>query len=148
MKGFKVTSGRIQVSDPCYDGGTHEEPALNGTWVAKVDKSNVGSWGTRISKLLVHHEGWNPAANGLKGLRITVGVDSGQMGVFDAAKFGGGDDEDFYGLCCDATLTQRGCGYVPMGFVSSSGLGDGAYDGIVWKDGGKAVAVEIVFLTD
>jgi hypothetical protein len=146
MKSFEVTSGLIQVSDPCYSG-TYEEPAKNGKWFAKVDMQDMGSWGRRIGRILVHHEGFSPGQR-LDEMEILVGVDSGQMGVYDASVFGGSDDAEFYDACCKTTLTAKGHGYIKGGFVTRSGLGDGAYDGTIWKERGKAVAVEIVFLTD
>lgn len=147
MKSFEVTSGQIQVSDPCYNGGTYLEPAKNGKWVAKVDIQDLGGWGRRVGRVLVHHEGFSPTQK-LTEQQILVGVDSGQMGVYDASVFGGGEDMDFYDACCNATLSERSHGYIKGGFVTSSGLGDGGYDGTIWKERGKAVAVEIVFLTD
>lgn len=145
---FEVKSGRIQISDPCYDGGTYEFPSKNGKWLAKAEVVDLGGWGRRIGKILVHHEGFSPVGQSLEPKEILVGVDSGQMGVYDALSFGGGDDRDFYETCCNATLSPKSHGYIKGGFVTSSGVGDGAYDGTVWCEKGKAVAVEIVFLTD
>ncbi len=145
---FKVASGSVVVSDPCYDGGEHCVPAKNGRWTAKVEKTDLGSWGNRISKVTVHHEGWSPVGSHLRKKKVEVGVDSGQMGVFDRSVYGGSDDEGFYDSCCNATLGQRGFGFVPGGFVSSSGIGDGCYPAVMWSEGGKVVAVEIEFLTD
>jgi hypothetical protein len=56
------------------------------------------------------------------------------------------DDEDWYDRSCKVTLSKVGFGYTKDGFVSSSGYGDGAYDCIVYKKDGKAIAVEVTFI--
>lgn len=143
---FNVTSGSIVVSDPCYRQ-EHSEPAKNGRWVAKVDKTELGFWGNRVSRITVHHEGWSPTRT-QRTKHVNLSVDSGQMGVFDHFVYGGGNDDAFYDTCCTATLGSRGFGFVEGGFVSSSGIGDGCYSGVMWLESGKVVAVEVEFLTD
>lgn len=101
------------------------------------------------------HAGAEP--NKLTG--IDAGVDSGQCGFFDAAKYlqhqGGeyGDLSTFYGQACAATATEGGnCsgGGIVMGFgaVSSSGYGDGSYEVYVYEVDGLAVAARVVFISD
>ncbi|MBK8989454.1 MAG: hypothetical protein IPM39_25910 [Chloroflexi bacterium] len=55
---FDVTSGKLRISDPCYDVDTWcagEVEAANGRWAASVERTDEGIWGTRIARLLVTH---------------------------------------------------------------------------------------------
>lgn len=84
---------------------------------------------------------------------IHVGVDSGQAGFFDRVHYpeGGSDDRAFYEAACDLTLGP-GFGVVEhngarMGFVSSSGYGDGGYSFYTLTDAaGFVVFMAIVFI--
>lgn len=142
---FQVKSGTVACSDPCYGSPDVKVPAKNGEWVAHVETSDEGSWGRRVSKILVHHVEFSPVGNRYQTESHTISVDSGQAGVFDGEIFDG-DDEDFYEKCCKATLGKKGYGYIPMGFVSSSGYGDGGYECVVYKKNGLAVGVEVTFI--
>lgn len=67
--------------------------------------------------------GWHAAL-------FEVGVDSGQAGFFDDARFkkhNGGDDESFYEKACDTTLSRMQAGVIDEGAVCNSGYGDGGY---------------------
>jgi hypothetical protein len=76
---------------------------------------------------------------------LDVGVDSGQAGFFDLAKYteavsdknDRGEDgcnfKAFYRDVCDLTLTDASWGVVPFGAVSSSGYGDGDYNCFVLR---------------
>jgi hypothetical protein len=139
---FEVVSGRVTLGDPCYESNKTVK-AKNGPWTARVYKTDEGSWGRRVSRVLVHHEGFDPLARGLRSKRATFTVDSGQAGVFDFSRYGG---EEFYEDCCRATLSNRGVGFVPSGFVSSSGYGDGCYEAKIHMVDDIAVCVELVFI--
>lgn len=95
---FKVTSGKLILSDPCYELGTWcqgvVENVKKGTWVADAVISDEGGWGNRVSMLISYNE---EAANGSFGLsdklkalygveRLSFdgSVDSGQFGHFDS----------------------------------------------------------------
>ena len=131
----------IIVSDPCYDR-VKVIPAKQGKWTACVTMNDCGSWGKRVVSMLVHHMGFSPV-----GRRYTISnsylcVDSGQMGVFDSDHYGG---DFFYSECCHASNPY---GFTSTGFVSSSGYGDGSYLCRVFKEAGKAVGVEVVFIPE
>lgn len=148
MKTFEVKSGRLVLSDPCY-----EYP----TWCQGVVNAKNGKWDTRVimqndrvaSIMAFHIESAinNPKLmdNLFKAPSIPFigGVDSGQFGYFDfdsyrndklvegLPTFGGKwavteDGDIFYRVCCNLTLTEN-YGLLPNGFVSSSGYGDGSY---------------------
>lgn len=143
---FKVSSGRVAVSDPCYDCASVDVQAKNGDWVGYAETSDEGSWGKRVSKILVHHHSFSPVGGRYDVEEHLISVDSGQAGVFDGGSYSGGDDEGWYDRSCKVTLSKVGFGYTNDGFVSSSGYGDGAYDCIVYKKDGKAIAVEVTFI--
>ena len=142
--GFKVTSGGICCSDPCYAYPSVHVDALNGDWVAKAEKTDEGSWGHRVSKIIVHHKSFSPIGNNYQTETKIIGVDSGQAGVFDANIYNSGS---FYDKCCSTTLGKQGYGYVDGGFVSSSGYGDGGYEAVIYKKNNKAVAIEVTFIS-
>lgn len=166
VSGFQVVSGKIMCSDPCYDGGDVLVKAKNGEWVARVEKSDEGAWGERVCRVLVHHVDFSMyGSSRIKSFDsvedATIGVDSGQAGVFDANSFRNDavventkrihgkticEDELWYSICCDRTLSEKGYGYIPGGFVTTSGYGDGGYGVEIYKKNGEAVAVEITFI--
>lgn len=140
---FNVKTGTIGIGDPCYGSPSVSSKSKNGRWIAHVEKTDEGSWGNRIASIIVHHEDFNPAAR-LNIVEEGIGVDSGQAGVFDGNY--NGEDSSFYDSCCSATLGKEGYGCLKNGFVSSSGFGDGYYPCVIYKEGEKAVCVEITFI--
>lgn len=147
VESFKVTSGYVACTDPCYQSPEVHVPAVNGDWVARTEKSDEGSWGVRIARLIVHHTKFSPIGNKYEIKRTMIGVDSGQAGVFDASVYMDNSFHDcFYDSCCKRTLSRESVGYVHKGFVTSSGYGDGGYDCLIYKKDGKAVAIEVIFI--
>jgi hypothetical protein len=156
---FRVKSGKLVVSDPCYSPGTWCQGTLDnvrkGVWKALVEVSDEGNWGQRVSTIIVHHEslGSVEAEDFTEKATFEVGVDSGQAGFWDAEYFCGGQGEydelgTFYGDACTQTLrTKVGAGVMPGGCVSSSGYGDGGYECTYVKSTrGKVVAARVVFI--
>lgn len=157
MRKFEVVSGKMVLSDPCYELGTWCQGVIdnvkNGTWVGGVEQSEEGVWGLRNSMLIsmnVEALEKNPnLENELMSrkhlLDFDGGVDSGQFGHFDFDNYRKDDniidepkafDDNFekrigdkwYSACCYQTLkTEDDFGAVPFGVVSSSGYGDGSY---------------------
>ena len=87
---FSVESGAVFVSDPCYQLDTWCAKKLtdvrNGKWLATVEYSNEGSWGIRVARLIAWHSdlGNDPEAlEFFEPIFGTLGVDSGQMSIFD-----------------------------------------------------------------
>ena len=151
---FKVDSGSILISDPCYDDAEYMHivvEAHNGEWDAFVEE-----YDDNISKLGATLVGTNVGYLESKGV---AGVDSGQMGIYDEPHFDNkksvkkplfdfGDNADhskWYRMCCERTLNSP-AGVIPHGVVSSSGWGDGAYDVKVSKLDGKVNHIEIIFI--
>jgi hypothetical protein len=141
LKHFRVSCGRIGIGDPCYNTPTILSEAKNGKWVAHIEKSDEGSWGKRVARIIVHHEHFDPSVK-LSKTEDLVPVDSGQAGVFD-----GNYDSNFeYENACRQTLGEQGYGFLNNAFVSSSGYGDGCYPCLIYKENKKSVCVEITFI--
>lgn len=152
---FNVVSGRIIVSDPCYEAKNELQlPAVNGEWKASIsgkDRNSVLNVSTKGSSKFP----WEKVS--------TAGVDSGQMSVFDLSAYRNdkeaegrdlsqwkpdkGAGEQFYAACCVLTCyAENSAGVLPHGAVSQSGYGDGVYPVYVKKnEQGKVVAVKVKF---
>ena len=111
---------------------------------------------------------WDVFKSGNNGeiLEFTGGVDSGQFGYFDHDEYRNDnivqgvervtpddvicDDEPWYSICCDRTLSKDKWGEIPFGIVSSSGYGDGSYPtyGIKDVDGKEWVGFVTLFIWD
>lgn len=151
---FQITSGKITLSDPCYTPddpdskikcGEYNIPAKNGNWIAEVEYmpncDRVKSFSARLidTPYFAQHI-----------IDTEFGVDSGQFGIFDSSIYEPGDYDEpgFYRDCCDITMSEDMCGDVyGLGFVSSSGWGDGGYYGTASynPDTGEMVSFEIDF---
>lgn len=153
---FEVKSGKLILSDPCYEYPTWCQGivnAKNGMWVTEVIQENG-----RIASIMAFHKGTAITMPKLKdklfnapALPFIGGVDSGQFGYFDFDFYRNdksveglpswdylimGDGDIFYSVCCHITLNNL-YGVLPNGFVSCSGYGDGSYTtfGLADKNG-------------
>lgn len=145
---FKVTGGKLIVTDPCYGKGTWCQGILknvsNGEWNADIEIV-----GNRVAKLHIKavdqmtHGAWHDED-------FDVGVDSGQAGFFSLNKFpDGGQDSPFYDACCNITISSNAGIIDGFGVVSSTGWGDGGYLCRTRKNStGKIVEAEIVFIDE
>jgi hypothetical protein len=149
---FKCESGVLRVTDPCYSKGTWCAGTVancrKGEWIAEIERKNCGAWGNRIRRLTVTH------ALGGTGAAIPadfeVGVDSGQAGVFDDARYPDDPDESsFYDKCCRTTLNKPGAGVLRFGVVSCSGFGDGGYAATIRRDAaGLCYRISVEFISE
>ena len=126
---FTVTSGRIRVSDPCYEPDIWcsyvIDDAKRGLWLSKLKYSDG-----RVSELHINHFNHSAAEASMK-TDARIGVDSAQAGFYDDQFFvenhGGryGETGTFYHKNCTATIDEGGYGIIDgSGVVSSSGWGD------------------------
>jgi hypothetical protein len=162
----------VIVSDPCYEIPTWCQAVvrdvLPGNYITEVEKTDLRMWGNRISRLRAIHEDYLGHQLIWKEFPATIGVDSGQAGIFskDSYRNDGysetiphGDGEDlgiddgesgdkWYNKMCSRTLGDKCWGVYPEGVVSSSGVGDGSYILSVAKVDGKIVGFEIDFGLD
>lgn len=154
---FIVETGKLRVSDPCYDKKTWcsgvIEDVKNGLWEAYVKLEENEN---RISELLIFHK--NITKTILKNSiwleqDIDVGVDSGICGFFDEnyypenEKVDSSDVNSFYGKICDI-VKNKYYGVIEKGAVSSSGYGDGSYTCHTIEDKEGIIGAKIVFIED
>lgn len=158
MHKFNVSSGKIQVTDPCYNieiWCAHTlENVKDGIYHATTVKNNVGQWGDRIFELNIKHESvLNKKRLRYRRLDVVIGVDSGQAGFFDYnylrdQKLSEELDMSFYHQVCEFTNTADQFSGNEHYVVSSSGYGDGSYSLQVAEDNGKIVAAKLVFIDE
>ena len=163
---FLTSSDVLRITDPCYDKGVWCSGTVKnckiGEWSAFLIYRDEGDWGVRVAEniamfgevsieqaqKIIDESIWINS-------NISVGVDSGQCGIFDDSKYPDGDDtgeygddNSFYGKCCNYTLGEENGGVLDFGIVSSSGYGDGSYDCFISKGNDKISIVRIIFLDE
>lgn len=155
---MKIRLGnKVMVSDPCYELGTWCQGVLDnvlpGTYDCEVEYSDEGAWGERVAAIEVVHQDCGISA--YEAEHFTVGVDSGQAGIFDYdyyAQYHTDDecDDDWYDRVCDITLAEESAGAIDeLGLVSSSGYGDGSYTCYTSRDrNGYIVAIRIEYIVE
>ncbi len=162
---FELTQPTLRVTDPCYGADTWcatTLEALPGNWTAQTLVGPT-AWLTRVWVLQVHHDSLGTDVplkdwHKLEATGINAGVDSGQCGFFDDARYPrdaaqlAHEPGTFYRACCDATLNENNPGGKTirnMGAVSSSGFGDGGYNVYVERNArGEVVLAQLVFIGD
>lgn len=205
-KGTIKLGTKVMVSDPCYGLGTWcqgvLENVLPGQYDCKVEYSDEGTWGIRVSAIEVTHVDYNGKFLLLNLEDFEVGVDSGQAGIFDYEYYANYHmnaterphvDDDWYDRCCDLTHTRvenpdyeefsvelsddsveelreklnayfeykdsiKARKYLSkldgntidgLGFVSSSGYGDGGYNCLTCRnEDGKIVSIRVEFIDE
>lgn len=85
---FEIESGKVMISDPCYERGTWCQGILNnvvkGKWNAYIKESDEKEWGTRAAELIAVKDGYKlENLTGWNESGIHVGVDSGQAGIYE-----------------------------------------------------------------
>lgn len=142
---FIVESGKLVVTDPCYQVNEEEELQItlsnvkSGDWTAYISYTHE-----EVVKSLIVFYGEKKPSGKWHDCDKLIGVDSAQAGIFDLKVFGRDDaiqyelknihdiDMDEVGLkyyiaCSDMVAADAQGGVVPGGAVSMSGYGDGIY---------------------
>ena len=162
----KINLGKdVCVSDPCYDKTIWCMRQLHnvkpGVWDVEAAIGEIDCWGERIYILTLYHEDFEITKRDLPLWENygSLGVDSGQMSVFDDPYYGwdftysksrSEAKDDFYKACCRITSSPLGisiyyAGEKAVGVVTSSGCGDGLYPLSVVIEQDKIVAMQIDF---
>lgn len=156
---IEIKSGRIQMSDPCYEPDlwcSHSSPVKKGKWNCKAWVGDVGyGWGKRVLALEINHES-TPKKKATT-LATVCPVDSGQCGFFDASyyndKFNTSDnraEDEWYNRICGITCDDKNdcCATIDgVGVVAASGIGDGCYDCCVgYNTKGEVTAMRLKFI--
>lgn len=156
---FNVESGRLILTDPCYDKDTrggYEVEAVNGQWVAEVRYKDTGAWGERVCSIFAVSIDYNASYDDHEISYVDgLGVDSGQMSIWDAEDYttdewryhliGYGDGTD---RPANGTLNSDMCYRDDRGVACQSGYGDGEYEAVCYHlddDDSPVIAVEIRF---
>lgn len=166
-----ILSENVIVSDPCYSTDvwcqTKLKDVLPGTYNVDVQISDEGEWGNRVSNLTILHESIVDDGISLEWEDLdSVGVDSGQCGIFCETTFRNDtivdsintpptdfilpyndtEGDKWYEKMCRFTLSENQWGNYETGVVTSSGIGDGMYPVEVMKDKEKIVGIRISYL--
>lgn len=166
-----VLSSKVVVSDPCYETPTWCQAVVNnvkpGKYGVFMKEKDMEDWGVRSSVLMAVHSDFLKRKLNWERFPATIGVDSGQAGIFSFESYRNDEiaddirvDHEFklytydepgdkwYERMCRLTLRDLSWGHYDEGVVSSSGLGDGSYTLLVAKFRGKVVAFCIDFGID
>lgn len=169
-----ILGDTVVVSDPCYTIPTWcqaiVKDVLPGEYLSAVEFVDAGPWGNRSNTMVAVHKDYIDAKLRFQSHPSTIGVDSGQAGIFDFNSYRNDEvaqsittppsdfslanyrsetepGEDWYEKMCKFTLTGDSWGSYDSGIVSTSGCGDGSYDLYVAKVNKKIVALAIDFGT-
>lgn len=160
--GTITLNNKVIVSDPCYSIDDWCNKIINNMQPGEYECFGV-LIDERIGELhLIHKEvldiykelediPYNPEP-----LCCSIGVDSGQCGIFDYEYYDKhqpdddyDDSESWYTRICDITLDPPCCGTVDnVGVVSESGWGDGRYNLYSYLDTKSIKALKVVFIEE
>ena len=122
---FTVESGKLIVTDPCYQVDEEEELQIvlsnvkNGKWTASISYTPE-----EVVKNLFVFYGEKKPSGKWHVCDKQIGVDSAQAGIFDFKTFGRDEAIQFD----EVVASDAQGGVVPDGAVSMSGYGDGMYE--------------------
>ena len=151
---------KVIVTDPCYGLSVHCKKVIDnvvpGEYETSVETIDEGNWGERISSLLAMKKDSYREIVQEKCLEEIIGVDSGQVGIFDydyrieqGDHLGEYHDESsIYKRICNLTCSPTQWGELDNKVVaSSSGFGDGCYDLVLFKNKeGKIIGFKVIFI--
>ena len=156
---------KVFVTDPCYGTSTWCQAELHnvspGAYKCFIILSDEGTWGYRVAelhvvkeKLLSIHDSLLEVPCSTEPYPATIGVDSGQCGIFEANYYEHNQPDDdydnpnsWYRRVCNITCSSAQAGIVDnLGVVTSSGFGDGRYSLYTAKENDKIVAMKVVFI--
>ena len=171
IKEIVKLNDKVIIGDPCYSYDSVEtiKNVLPGIYHAFLRIADCNSWGNRVSRLMVIHkdylakldyenDDYYALENTFKGLYKEntdyIGVDSGQVGVYDYTYFRKyenerdyGNPNDWYTRVCNETFKPEQGGVLDSRCaVSSSGYGDGSYPCVVFRD--KQTKKAVAFMID
>lgn len=159
---FHLNSGKVLVTDPCYDKPYYDENdhcslvvsnVKNGEWKAYVEYE-MG----RVSSLRIRYGDPNYRGRLASSTPMTlIGkalVDSGQCGFYDLAEYPNDsgdyyDEKSFYRNVCDQVGLGERAATFKNGAFSMSGCGDGGYN--VYQQTntkGEVVALDLLYMED
>lgn len=160
---------KVLVSDPGYkyDNDDRYVAVLNNVQpgnyntIVKIGDENSDSWTRgRVTHLLAIHEEYTEDDCNWIETEYSIGVDSGQCGIydFDSVKdvIGHGDYDDknsWYGKACSLTYDETNRDFMGgeidgYGVVSSAGFGDGVYRLSIATNNEIIVGIKLIYIED
>lgn len=147
-------NNNVVVSDPCYEIDTW--CALNignmqsGKYSVIINylPDEITNWGDRVGSLIViKDEDYLEDLLESSNLLGEVGVDSGQMSVYNYEEYT--NNEERYDSICHKT-NHKEAGVVNNGAVSNTGFGDGFYPvySIIDEETCEVIGLEIQFISE
>jgi hypothetical protein len=159
LKRIKLSENVI-VSDPCYEAPTWCQVKLDnvlpGDFLVHGKMFHDKLWGNRVDMLIAIHYDYAIDTMYWDLHDGTLGVDSGQCGIFDEVTYRNdevgktipflkgkspfdsfntdSEGDVWYEKMCDNTLNEDQWGTYDSGVVSSSGCGDGSYSLYIAKN--------------
>lgn len=155
---FTINSGIIRVTDPCYSKNNDYDYTINvltnckpGIWIAEPIFVDYNVWGLRCKEIRIYHEN-HYTINPIITTQNPVGVDSGQLGLFDNQLYpeiigNYYDQNSFYRKICDDTVANN-ISLLDFGIAVTSGFGDGLYNCFIGKYKNQIVSIKVVFIED
>ena len=144
---FTLTSGKMMVTDPCYskEDCTNIVDAKVGDYNAYIHYAGDYRAGT----LTVLHQDYPEYTVDImeEWIPFPCLVDSGQAIIADFNEFKGSEEE--YSSICTLTSSYDDGGILGnYGVVSGTGYGDGRYDIFCYRDQGKVVGLQVIFIEE
>ena len=141
---------KLIVTDPCYKIGSEGQGVLESVNAGKYNCTALvldeGQWGHRVAEIEAIHEDYSNVPEYRKE-PFEVWVDSAMAGIFDYGQFKK-LTENHDNLWTLMGEINAGLGNIidDLGFVATSGYGDGNYPCYTCKDNGKIIAIKVVFI--
>lgn len=150
----------VIVTDPCYtpDEWCNQKLTISpGQYraFARFKDSRVAELRMVKEDVLAAHGGINDMHFSQEPIYSTIGVDSGQCGIFDAGYFEENyndddynDPDSWYHIVCNLTLTEDAGVIDKKGAVSRTGYGDGLYLLFACYDKENIVGLSVLYMDD
>lgn len=153
---FKIETGKVIVSDPCFPRGTWCQVEITnlkkGVWeVIPSYTSNED----RVTQLIVYHKEhrYPTDRTDWELLSKTIGVDSGMAGIFDSLSYQNEDhvpsaysENRWFQYCCNSL--ENLVATIENGVVVRSGYGDGCYELYGVFQGNQTIGLKLIFIDD
>ena len=143
----------VYITDPCHEVGTWCQGLVTNIMpgeyrcIRRMTEDTVFNTTFRVAQIRVIRIGYEAANLKYKKLPITVGVDSGQAGIFNKDYYEKNQpNEDWYEKICEITDENHFGVINDEGVVSRSGYGDGSYRAYAAYANGKIVGIKIYFI--
>jgi hypothetical protein len=159
--GSLTLGNKVVISDPCYDSDVwcilKDLPVVPGTYEAHIEFDTESM---RVLSLTVWHKDYLPdeaTCADEEYLPDTIGVDSGQAGIYDADYFYHYHDRavytsdaynDWYTAACSCTTSDTNYADImdDSCVISRSGWGDGSYAlSVNRNDNGDIIAITVSY---